>query len=299
MRPIPMTPIAGVAIMAAAMLVAPLMDVFAKLLTEQVSPGMTGLLRFVAQTVFLFPVVLITGQWGWPHRLHVLAGVFLAIAILFLAMALRVMPVANTIAIFFVEPLILTLLSAYILGEGLGWRRLSAVTVGLIGAMIVIRPNVAEFGWAAVFPVVTAFAFAGYLLIVRHMSQKGGRVALQFWTGVFAMLILAAVVGMGTAADVALVRFGMPDGAGMIYVAAIGIVACISHQMLSAAFARAEAGALAPLQYLEIISATLIGWAIWRDFPDTLTWVGTAVIVSAGVYVFQRERQLARRGVAT
>lgn len=295
MRAIPDTPTAGVTLMTVAMLIAPFMDLFAKLLTETVSPGQATLGRFVAQSVVLLPMVLVFGQWGRPGRLHALAGVLLAMALLAINSALKVMPIANALAIFFVEPLILTLLSAYILGEGLGWRRLSAVLAGLVGVLIVLRPNVDAFGWAAAWPLVTAVCFACYLLITRVMTRRGGRLALQFWTGIFALVTMAMAGLIGTALGIEGITLG-PMGwreAGLM--AAMGLTAAVSHQLLVHAFARAEAGALAPLQYLEILSGTLIGLVVFGDFPDALTWVGTAIIVAAGIYVFQRERRLARQ----
>jgi drug/metabolite transporter (DMT)-like permease len=278
--------------MASAMLFAPFMDLFAKLLTETMSPGAIGVGRFAAQSLILLPVVLVTGQWGKPTRLHLLAGLFLGAALLAINAALKTMPIANVLAIFFVEPLILTLLSAYLLGEGLGWRRLSAVIAGLVGAMIVIRPNWAAFGPAAFYPLITAVCFAGYLLITRIMARRGKRLALQFWIGISAMLSLAIATAIGD-------RLGVPvlalDWPGRYELACMGLLAAVSHQMINNAFARAEAGVLAPLQYLEIFSATLIGLFFFGDFPDRLTWAGTAIIIGAGIYVFHRERRLARR----
>jgi len=295
MKPIPDTPQAGVALMASAMLLAPFMDMFAKLLTETMSPGAIGLGRFLAQSLILLPFVLTLGQWRRPSWLHLLAGIFLGGALLSINAALKHMPIPNAIAIFFVEPLILTLMSAAILGETLGWRRLAAVAVGLIGALIVIRPNWDAFGPAAVYPLITAFCFASFLLITRVMTQRGGRVALQFWIGVSAMgsLALATVIGDHFGAPALVLNW--PGQWELMLLAGMGLLAAVSHQMIANAFARAEAGALAPLQYLEIISAVLIGWFVFGDFPDRLTWAGTAIIIGAGVYVFYRERQLARR----
>ena len=295
MRPIPDTPQAGVAIMAAAMMIAPLMDLFAKLLTDTMSAGEITLGRFVAQSAILLPVVLAARQWGRPGWLHVLAGCFLAAALVAINAALKHMPIANAIAIFFVEPLILTLMSAYILGEGLGWRRLSAVGAGLVGAMVVIRPNWAAFGPAAVYPLITAVCFASYLLITRVMTRRGSRLAMQFWIGFFACLSLAMAAVAGDAAGAPAFVLTWPSGYEIALIACSGAVAAVSHQMIAHAFARAEAAALAPMQYLEIIAATLIGWIVFSDFPDPMTWAGTAIIIGAGTYVFYRERQLARR----
>jgi len=295
MRKIPDTPQAGVAIMAAAMFVAPFMDMFAKLLTDTMSAGAISLGRFAAQSLILLPFVLIAGQWGRPSGWHVLAGALLGMALLAIVEALKFMPIANVLAIFFVEPLILTLLSAYLLGEGLGWRRLSAVFIGLIGAMVVIRPNWAAFGPAALYPLGAACGFAGYMLIVRVMTQKGGRLALQFWIGMAALGAMIAATLIGDRLGVPVLALGRPEGVQWAYLAAMGVIAAISHQMIANAFARAEAGALAPLQYLEIISAVILGWLVFHDFPDRLTWLGTAIIIGSGIYVFHRERQLTRR----
>ncbi|MEE8453812.1 MAG: DMT family transporter, partial [Limibaculum sp.] len=295
MKPIPDTPQAGVALMAGAMLFAPFMDMFAKLLTETMSPGAIGLGRFLAQSLILLPFVLAMGQWRRPSWLHLLAGCFLGAALLSITAALKHMPIPNALAIFFVEPLILTLMSAAILGEKLGWRRLAAVMVGLVGALIVIRPNWAAFGPAAVYPLITAVCFAGYLLITRVMTQQGGRVALQFWIGVFAMGALAVVTLIGDHFGAPALVLSWPGQWELLLLACMGLLAAVSHQLIANAFARAEAGALAPLQYLEIFSAVLIGWFVFADFPDRLTWAGTAIIIGAGIYVFYRERQLARR----
>ena len=295
MKPVPDTPQAGVALMAGAMLFAPFMDMFAKLLTETMSPGAIGLGRFLAQSLILLPFVLALGQWRRPSWLHLLAGCFLGAALLSITAALKHMPIPNALAIFFVEPLILTLMSAAILGEKLGWRRLSAVMVGLVGALIVIRPNWAAFGPAAVYPLITAVCFAGYLLITRVMTQQGGRVALQFWIGVFAMGALAVVTLIGDHFGAPALVLSWPGQWELFLLACMGLLAAISHQLIANAFARAEAGALAPLQYLEIFSAVLIGWFVFADFPDRLTWAGTAIIIGSGIYVFYRERQLARR----
>ena len=292
MRAVPNTPQAGIAIMAAAMFVAPFMDAIAKFLTETLSTGTIGFGRFLTQSLILMPLVLLAGQWGRPGRAHVVAGILLAFALLTIIEALRYMPIANALAIFFVEPLILTLMSAYILGEGLGWRRLSAVVAGLIGALIVIRPNWAAFGPAAVYPLVTAFCFASYMLITRVMTQRGGRLALQFWIGVFATATLGAALFLGAPLGLPALTLTWPGPYEVALILAIGLLAAISHQMIAHALARAEAALLAPLQYLEIISAVLIGWLVFGDFPDRLTWLGTAIIVGAGVYVFYRERQL-------
>ncbi|MEM8625958.1 MAG: DMT family transporter [Pseudomonadota bacterium] len=291
---LPDTPAAGVALMTVSMLIAPGMDVLAKLLTETISPGQTAIGRFFATSILLAPLITLTGGWGRPTGLHALGGLLLGAALFCITAAVAVMPVANAIAIFFVEPLILTLLSAALLGERLGWRRLLAVAIGLFGAVVVLRPNVAEYGTSALLPLGAAVTFAGYLIVIRVMSQRGQRLALQFWSSVFAFvaLVIAAAIAAPLAwAPMALGGVGLREMGLML---AMGLISCVTHQLLSHAFARAEAGALAPLQYLEIISAVALGWLVFGDFPDALTWTGTAIIIASGIYVFHRERQSGR-----
>ncbi|MEM7743081.1 MAG: DMT family transporter [Pseudomonadota bacterium] len=286
----------GLIIAAGTMLVAPGMDVIAKLLTSYHSPGQIVLGRFLGQTILLLPLVAWAGQWGRPKAGHLLAGACLAAALLCLNAALVVMPVANAIAIFFVEPLVLTLLSAAILKETIGWRRMTAVLVGLIGAMIVIRPNWEAFGPTALLPLGTALFFALYVIVNRVMTLGGQRLALQFWTGVFSSLVIGAACLVGDAAAVpslALSALSMPT---IWLFAGMGVLAVITHQLILYALSMMPASVLAPMQYVEIISATLLGWLVFSDFPDALTWLGAAIIIGSGVYVFHRERQVKEEG---
>ncbi len=296
-------------LMAAAMLIVPSLDAFAKLLAQTLSPGEVVFGRFAMQTLCIAPLLLIgrarmrgtlPPSPSAPGRrrglgFQALGGMLIAAAVLLLVWALQTMPIANAIAIFFVEPLILTLFSAVLLREQVGWRRLAAVAVGLVGALIVIRPNWSEFGWASLLPLGTAACFAGYLTITRHMAQTGDRVRLQFWLGLFAALSLGIALLIGDAAGIAVLALSWPAPWQLGVLAGMGAVSAVTHLLISQAFGRAPAAVLAPFQYLEIISATILGLVMFDDFPDAITWMGTAVIVGAGLYVFRRERMLARR----
>ena len=293
MRALPHTVQTGLTIITIAFLFAPLLDVFAKLLTQTVSPGMVGLGRFFLASVLLAPLVSLTGQWIRPVAGHWAAGALLALALLCFNSAIRVMPIANAIAIFFVEPLLLTVLSALILKERIGWRRILAVIIGLIGAVIVIRPNWAAFGPVAVLPLGTALCFACYMILTKILVTGGKPLALQFWTGVSAALVLLAATVVGHGHGIAVLTLSVPDARELLLFAAMGVTAVIAHQMILLALQRVDASIVAPMQYLEIVSATLFGWWIFGDFPDRLTWLGTGIIIASGVYVFHRERRAA------
>ncbi|MEM6664588.1 MAG: DMT family transporter [Pseudomonadota bacterium] len=291
MLALPNTPRVGMLIMMIAMLIAPGMDVFSKLLTQTLSPGLVTFGRFAAQTILMLPLVLLAGQLVRPERGHLLAGFFLAIALLTINAALQVMPILNAIAIFFVEPLILTVLSAIFLGEKIGWRRVVAVLIGLLGAMIVIRPNWEAFGPSAILPLGTAISFACYMLVTKSMAAGRNKLALQFWTGVVAGAILAVAVVIGGNVQIGFLAPSIPNKYEITLFFCTGVLAVISHQMIVHALARVDASAAAPMQYIEVVSATLFGWWIFGDFADALTWTGAAIIICSGLYVFHRERQ--------
>lgn len=286
----------GMIAMVAAMLIVPVMDAIAKWLTAELSPTEITGFRFLFQTAVLVPVAMLAGlplrSRNW--RLHLARGACLATALILLIWAFRHLPLANAIAIFFVEPLILTLLSFVLLGERFGPRRLVAVVVGLAGALIVIRPSWAAFGWASLLPLGTAIAFAFYLALTRRSAAQEHPVVLQLWAGVFGGLLIAVAAAVGGVLEIPVLAPRWPDAPQLGWLAVIGALSAVGHVTIGFAFSRAPASTLAPFQYLEIVSATALGYLVFGDFPDLLTWLGTAVIVGAGLYVFMRERKVSR-----
>ncbi len=283
-------------LMIGAMLWLPTIDALAKTLSTTVPSGQIAWSRFLFQTLFLLPFLLLGRQpFRRPRYLvHAARGGLIALATLLFFSALKTMPLAETIAIFFVEPLILTLLSVVFLKEPIGWRRLSAVSVGFIGALIVIRPSYENFGYSAILPLGAALAFASYLLLTRNLAQKEGAVPLQLVTGVFGGLIMSVALFAGSLAEIDVLDPVWPTAFEWLLLAGVGVVATTGHLLVVHAFRRAQAAILAPFQYLEIISATFLGLVIFGDFPDLTTWFGVSVIVGSGIYVFYRERKVAR-----
>ena len=288
----------GMLIMAVAMLLVPGMDAIAKALSATVPPGQVAWSRFFFQIVFMLPVLLVVrgGVPGVPLQLvpQALRGALMGTAALCFFWALKHLPLADAIAIFFVEPLILTLFSALFLGEPIGWRRVSAAVVGFAGALIVIRPTWEIFGWSALLPLGAATCFAGYLTLTRYLAPRHSAVGMQVWAGVFGTLVLSVALAAGALFDLPVIDPVWPTAGEWGLLVALGALGSLAHMMVVFAFRYAAAGVLAPFQYLEIISATLLGLLIFGDFPDATTWLGTAVIVGAGLYVFHRERRLAR-----
>ncbi|MCB9947238.1 MAG: DMT family transporter [Rhodospirillaceae bacterium] len=288
----------GMLIMAVAMLMLPGIDAFAKLLSATVPPGQVALARFFFQTVLMLAGLLACGRRLTRVHLGVNAGRGLAMAgaTLCFFWGLKYLPIADAIAIFFVEPLILTLLSAVFLRERIGWRRLTAIAIGFVGALIVIRPSYEVFGWAAVLPLCAAVSFATYLLLTRYAAPGGDALAMQFYAGLFGGIVICVALAFGAVSDIPILQLVRPTAGEWLMMTGVGVIATTGHIMVVIAFSRAQAGVLAPFQYLEILSATVLGLMIFDDFPDATRWFGVAVIIASGLYVFHRERKLARAG---
>ncbi len=292
----------GIGFMIAGVFLVPMLDALAKYLSAWLAPGQIALFRFAIQSLILMTILTARRELFWPGRLTgwlMLAGAFAAGAVICLIWAVSLLPLATAISIFFIEPLLLTIIAALALGEKIGPRRIGAIVVGLIGAMIVIRPNWVSFGPVILLPAAAAFFFACYVATIRGLSVRLAGLPMQAWSGTWATLIIFVVVLLGSWSDVPIFRFEPVPAWTWYYLAAMGAIAALAHMMFAMAFQRVEAGALAPFQYLEIVGATALGYFVFGDFPDALTWAGTGLILAAGLYVFYRERQAARGVTAT
>ena len=293
----------GMVIMALAMLWIPGIDALAKLLTATHSPGQIALTRFLFQALLLFPIIPWRLRKGHarsmgPLHLQAMRGVLIAVTTLLFFAALRFMPLAEAISIFFVEPLILTLLSAIFLGESIGWRRVLGVLVGFAGALVIIRPSYEVFGLASLLPVCAACCFAAYLVLTRKLAASTDPIVMQFVAGLSGIVAMGIALVAGALFDIKVLAARMPDSGEWLLMAGLGIVATTGHLLVVQAFRLAPASLLAPFQYLEIISATLLGLLIFGHFPDGWTWVGIVTIVTSGLYVFHRERVRNREAAA-
>lgn len=289
----------GILLMVGFSLIAPAMDACAKLIGDAVAVGQIAATRFLAQAVLLMPLAL---AFGWLHRpggreagLHLVRAALILVATAFFFSALRVMPIADAIAIFFVEPFILTLLGGLLLGEPIGPRRYIACGAGFAGALLIIQPSFEEVGFAALMPLVTALCFAFYMILTRRMAARMHPITLQAYTGIAALVLAVPVLAAFEGSGVAALDPVWPGPRELWLLAGVGLIATLAHVCISFALTFAPASLLAPIQYLEIVGATVLGYLIFADLPGPLAFAGIALIVASGLYVFFRERHLERR----
>jgi drug/metabolite transporter (DMT)-like permease len=290
--------LAGVALMLGFCLTAPLLDVAAKLASSSIPVGQITAARFVVQCVLMAPFI-----WMLSLSLRVPRGLWLALlfraAFLLVATfcfiaAIRVMPLADALAIVFVAPFIVLLVCKLHLGEDVGTRRVAAALVGFVGVLFVIQPSFAAFGAVALFPLATAVAFAFYILVTRGLSRKAHPVTVQFYTGLVASLFCVPVILIAQDSGSSLFDPVWPSGIAWLWLLGVGLFATVSHMMMTYALSLAPSATLAPLQYFELPVATFFGYLVFGDFPNVLSLIGIVIIIGAGLYMIHRERVTAK-----
>ena len=282
-------------------LTAPLLDVAAKLASASVPIGQITAARFIVQCALMAPFIWIMRlplrvPQGQLMTLIARALLLMFATFCFIA-AIRVMPLADALAIVFVAPFIVLLVGKFYLGEDVGVRRVGAALVGFVGVLFVIQPSFAAFGMVAIIPLVTAVAFAFYILVTRELSRRLHPIALQFHTGLIASLCCIPILLLAQGSGSDLFDPVWPSDIAWLWLLGAGFFATISHMMMTYALSLAPSATLAPLQYFELPVATFFGFLVFDDFPNELSLLGIAIIIGAGLYMIHRERIVAKQPI--
>ncbi len=279
-------PLIGVALMIAAMMLLPFLDVVAKFLGQQGMPVMQIVwARMAFGALLTLPFVLRHGgpaairpDRPWYHGLR--AVLLIAATFLFFS-ALKYLPIADALAIFFVQPLILTAISPFVLGEKVGPRRWAAVCVGFIGTLIIIRPGFAELNPGTLMALGAGASLACYFAMTRRIAGRAPAMVTTFHTSLIGTLLTTALI---------IAPWQAPNPAQWAMLFLIGVIATAGHYCIVRAYDHAEASLLAPLAYTEMIMATLVGWWFFGDLPDGYTLVGVSILIACAIYISIRER---------
>ena len=292
-------PLLGIAFMTGFCLLAPLGDAIAKILGDSIPLVQLLLVRFVAQVVLLWPVIWFTGlPVKMPRRLFWLMVVRTLLHIIGIGAmftSLRYLPLADAVAIAFVMPFIMLLLGKFVLNEEVGPHRLMACLVGFIGTLLVIQPSFAAVGWPALLPLVVAVDFALFMLVTRKVAKEVDAMNLQAQSGVIATVLIGAVWLVFGSFGGEMLQVVSPTSYEWGLLAAIGILGTAAHLLMTWSLRFAPSATLAPMQYLEIPVATVIGFLIFKDLPNGLASLGISITIGAGLYVIFREQQLSRK----
>ncbi len=286
----------GLGFVLAAMIVLPAQDTVAKYLSAGISPGEITWARFLLQSAFTLPLLLYFHGVGglvpkrlWPNALR---GALIAGSSTAFFAALKFMPIADALAIFFIEPFILTILSAVIDKEHVGWRRRIAVATGFVGVLIVVQPSWGVFGPVSLIPALGGTLFAVYMLLNRRLTAHDPPLTMQFTAGVTAFLILTAALAVGWLVGTPEFLPAPVAERQILLLLLMGVFGTSGHLLFVEAARLAPSSLIAPMQYVEIICAALFGYLFFGDFPSLSKWLGIAIIVASGAYVFWRESRV-------
>lgn len=282
-------PMLGIVLMLAAMAILPFLDVLAKTLGNQGVPivqivwarlffGTLMTLPFAARIAG--PRGLLPQRWG----MHGMRALFLGAATFFFFWSLKFLAIADALAIFFVQPLVVTALSPVVLGETVGRRRWMAVAIGFVGVMIIIRPGFQEFNLGMALALAAGTSLGLYMLLTRRISGETHALVTTFHTNLLGALMATALVPL---------VWQSPSSQQWLLFLGVGLIATFGHYLIVRAYDYGEASLLAPLAYTEMIMATILGWWFFGDFPDTWTFVGVAILIGCAIYISMRERRLA------
>lgn len=219
-------------------------------------------------------------------RLQLLRALGLAGATAFNFAALQYLPLTVTISIFFASPLMVCLLAIPLLGERVGPRRLAGVFAGFLGVLVITEAWSADFQWAMLLSVASMLSASLYFVLTRKLAGVDGNAVSQLYASALPAIALAPFALAGWQVPAA--------GWQWLLLALTGVLGFTGHVILTVAYRYAEASRVSPMVYSQIIWATLLGWTVFGQAPSGTTLIGTAIIVASGLYIWTRERAVAR-----
>jgi len=278
-------PFRGIALILASTVFLGASDVTAKYLSATLPSIEIAWTRFLVFALIMSPAMLSGSRlYALQTRrpgLQVMRGVALLASSLFFISGLRFLPIAEASATGFVSPLFVTALSIVFLGESVGVRRWIATAVGLIGVLIILRPGSSAFHPAAFFPIVSALAWAGTLIMTRMMSGREHAATTMTYSAIVGVCILSALVPLVWVA---------PSWHDILFGIFIGVASTAGQWIVVLAFRYADASVLAPFSYTQLLWVSILGFIIFGELPDIWTVTGAAFIVGSGLYTAHRER---------
>lgn len=265
------------------------MDAMSKVLAQDHAILQILWFRYMVFTVFALAIArrrgvrrTLVSQRPW---LQAFRALLLVVENAVFVLAFRYLPLADVHALGASAPLMVVALSVVLLGETVGIRRWSAVLVGFVGVLIIIRPGLQEIEWPLLIPLVGALMWALYQILVRLCSRTDGSDTTLLWS---------ALVGLAATSVTGPFVWVPPDREAWVLLVVLAVAGSIAHYALIKGLQLAEASAVQPYTYTLLVFAAFWGLAVFGDIPDAWTILGATIIVGSGLYTWYRERQLAR-----
>ncbi|MEO1193799.1 MAG: DMT family transporter [Pseudomonadota bacterium] len=283
----PASRLRGYLLMTSGVLCFGVLDTMAKVLTEHYSIGQILWARNIGGLLFALAICLPKRGLGvfrsQRQGLQVTRGLLLVITTALNFLALSYLPLATNAAILYTAPLFICALSVPILGEKVGWRRWTAIGVGFLGAMIVVRPGLAGFHWAVLISLLAAFTIAFYNMATREVARQDDH---------YTSLTYVSVVATLASTPFAFLDWRTPEGWDILLFLALGVAGSLGHFLLIIAHGLAPASALAPYVYTQIIWVAILGYVVFNHLPDQWVWIGAGLVSASGLYLGYRERKV-------
>ena len=268
-------------------MILPVMDGFAKYLSTDLPVLQITWARYFFTVVFILPVMFFFYNkqlvCSDKPKLQIFRGLILLCANICFFYAISIISLAKALTLAFVAPLIVTAFSPMLLGENVGFRRWTAVIIGFVGSLVVIRPGFMEINLASLAALGTGVMYGFYLIITRKLSTSDNPLLTLLLTGLVGFIAVSGIMPF---------IWVNPNLSQWSMMAGIGLFACIGHLFLILSLKYADASKLAPLGYTEIIPNVIIGYYFFGNFPDNWTFLGLTIIVISGIYISRRETSI-------
>ena len=282
----------GIWLMIAVTFVFAVQDGFSRHLAGEYNVFMVIMIRYWFFAAFVITVAT-RKAGGWRNAARskvplrqVFRGVLLALEILIAVSGFVILGLVESHAVFAVYPLLIAALSGPVLGERVGWRRWVAIGIGFVGVLVILQPGFGVFRIGALIPLLAAFMFALYGLLTRFVGRHDSSAVSFFWTGVSGAVVTSAV---------GLWYWQPMIGTDWMLMGMLCITSALSHYLLIRAYEVAEASAIQPFAYLQLVFASAIGFVVFNETLRPNVAIGAAIVVCAGLFTLWRARVAEKR----
>ena len=287
-------------------------DAGIKLLSNEYALHQIVLIRSVVALIITLTILMpVEGGYSLIKTkhpfIHMVRGLCIVVANVAFFMGLATISLPEATAIFFIAPLFITALSVIFLGEQVGIRRWIAVSVGLLGVIIMLRPGAGTFRYAALLPLFSAFAYACMQILTRKLGLKERASTLAFYIQLM-FVVVSSVFGLlfghgkyanpdNASMDFLFRAWTMPNFRDALIMLGIGLASGLGGYLIGQAYRRCQAATIAPFEYVALVLAIIWGITLWGEWPDAFAWLGILMILGSGLFVFWREVMLDRKFV--